>query len=169
MKDLLIYLFNNLYLPFLNQSESWIHCGRNTTIKVPSEKLYQFCFFQTLCALCPSESNFRPILEMNRKKVKVDLAILTPEGKYQIELAANVQDNGPHSAESHYNRQVEYYHTEDTVQSAVVIISNYMRNHFFPIDLKENIDYVQVHQPFEESGLVGSLFSFVHNKDDYLA
>ncbi|MCL4419278.1 hypothetical protein M1146_04215 [Patescibacteria group bacterium] len=162
LKKLLIYLFQQLHLPFINQTESWIQCSRNQNVKVPTEKLYQFCFYQTLCSLCPNFTDFQPVLEMNRVKGRVDLALLTPKGKYQIELAANVQDHGHHSAESHYDRQVQSYHTQDTIRSAVVIIANYLRNSFSPADLNSNVDYVQV-QHLMHNNEVGREFSFVCN------
>lgn len=166
MKPLLIYFFQHLDLSLINQTESWINCGRNSNIKVPSEKIYQFSIFQTLCALCPTESEFKPILEMNRRKGRVDLAILTSKGKYLIELAANVQDFGDHSAESHYTRQATSYHfSQDTIQSSVVVVANYLKNDYSP-ELQENIDYIEVIQFKDSESKVSRNFTFIYNKNE---
>jgi len=103
---------------------------------------------------------------MNRKKGKVDLAILTPKGKYQIELAANVQDFGEHSADSHYTRQVTSYHTpEDTIQSSVIVVANHLKNDYSP-DFRKNVDYVQVLQFKDSVSEISRNITFIYNKDN---
>jgi len=121
IRDLLIYLFQHLPLWLLNQQDAWIK-SRRTKKLVPSEKIYQFSFYQLLSNICPRDGPILPILEMNREKGKVDLAILTPKGNYQFEFVANVPDTGDFSVESHYVRQVDIYHKADTAQSAVIVL-----------------------------------------------
>lgn len=164
LKELLIYLFQNLRLSYLNQKECWVVSRRNKNIQVPSEKMYQHCCFQLLSALCPEQSGYVPVLEMNREKGKVDLCILTPLGKYQIEFAANVPDTGDFSVHSHYDRQVNKYHSKDTLQSAVVVIANHLTNTYAP-DYVKNVEYVQVLHLLSNTR-VGNQISFIYNKEN---
>lgn len=163
-KELIIYLFKHMPLSYLNQKECWVDSRRNKNIQVPSEKMYQHCFFQSLCSLCPQPSKFIPVLEMNRVKGRVDLCLLTPLGKYQVEFAANVPDKGDFSADSHYRRQVDIYHSNDTIKSAVVVIGNHLRNEYRPV-YSVDVDYVQV-MHFMESKDVGNQINLQYNQEN---
>lgn len=132
---------------------------------MPSEKIYQFSFYQLLSNICPRDSPILPILDMNREKGKVDLALLTPKGNYQFEFVANVPDTGDFSVDSHYVRQVDIYHKTDTAQSTVIVISNDQPNNYIPKDAND-INYVQVIHPFvSTTGLLGNKITFTYNKE----
>jgi len=122
-------LIGNTNCNALENSLGWVDSQRYDNSLWPSEKQYQIEWWAILMELTSLKSEIYSVgFETRAGAGRVDLALLRKLDKhvckYQIELGANLPNTGKFSIESHYLRQLDNYHDNETRKSMVVIILN---------------------------------------------
>jgi len=154
--DLLKILFQYLNINAIMNENSWTldRISKSPEVLGPSEKTYQTELYVLLSSWCAGSAFWFPTFEMiagSNEKVDLGLSykdLCGPGFLYHFEFGVNLPAVGPHSAQSHYDRQCNVYSNNSRLTKSLVIMI-YTNPHpkakfFWPEKVHDQVSYVQV-------------------------